>query len=45
MTNNQDPAAIRRFLVQTFNDEELKDLCHDYFPEVYDDFTTEPDGA
>jgi formylglycine-generating enzyme required for sulfatase activity len=37
---NHDPAAIRRFLIQAFDDEELKDLCLDYFAEVYHDFTT-----
>jgi formylglycine-generating enzyme required for sulfatase activity len=37
---NHDLAAIRRFLAQAFDDEELKDLCLDYFPKVYDDFTT-----
>ena len=33
-------ADIRRFLVETFSDEELKILCFDYFRDVYDDFTT-----
>lgn len=33
-------AEIRRFLVDTFNDEELKILCFDYFRDVSDEFTT-----
>ena len=33
-------ADIRRFLVNTFGDEDLKTLCFDYFRDVYDDFTT-----
>ena len=33
-------ADIRRFLVSTFSDEDLKTLCFDYFRDVYDDFTT-----
>ena len=33
-------ADIRRFLVDTFNDEELKILCFDYFRDVSDEFTT-----
>ena len=33
-------ADIRRFLVDTFGDEDLKTLCFDYFRDVYDDFTT-----
>ncbi|HMT19863.1 MAG TPA: helix-hairpin-helix domain-containing protein [Promineifilum sp.] len=32
-------AAIRRFLIETFDDEELADFCFDHFPEVYKDFT------
>jgi formylglycine-generating enzyme required for sulfatase activity len=33
-------ADIRRFLVDTFGDEDLRTLCFDYFRDVYDDFTT-----
>ena len=33
-------ADLRRFLIETFSDEELKALCFDYFRDVYDDFTT-----
>ena len=33
-------ADLRRFLVDAFDDEELKSLCFDYFRDVYDDFTT-----
>ena len=33
-------ADLRRFLVDAFDDEELKILCFDYFRDVYDDFTT-----
>ena len=33
-------ADLRRFLVDTFDDEELKILCFDYFRDVYDEFTT-----
>lgn len=32
-------ADIRRFLVDTFNDDELTDLCFDHFPEVFQDFS------
>lgn len=32
-------AAIRRFLIEAFDDEELADFCFDHFPEVYKDFT------
>ncbi len=31
-------AELRRFLTDTFSDEELKNLCFDYFRDVYDDF-------
>ncbi len=33
-------AEIRRFLVDIFNDEELKILCFDYFRDISDEFTT-----
>jgi len=33
-------ADVRRFLVETYSDEELRTLCFDYFRDVYDDFTT-----
>ena len=33
-------AGIRRFMVDTFSDEDLKTLCFDYFRDVFDDFTT-----
>jgi hypothetical protein len=33
-------ADLHRFLVDTFDDEELRTLCFDYFRDVYDDFTT-----
>ena len=33
-------ADLRRFLIETFSDEELKTLCFDYFRDVYDNFTT-----
>jgi formylglycine-generating enzyme required for sulfatase activity len=33
-------ADLRRFFVDTFDAEELKVLCFDYFRDVYDDFTT-----
>jgi competence ComEA-like helix-hairpin-helix protein len=33
-------AAIRRFLIDTFDDEELSDFCFDHFQEVYSDFTS-----
>ena len=33
-------ADLRRFLVATFDDEELRTLCFDYFRDVYDDFAT-----
>jgi competence ComEA-like helix-hairpin-helix protein len=29
---------IRRFLIETFNDEELTELCFDHFPELYQNF-------
>lgn len=34
-----DTAAIRRFLMQFFDDPELTALCFDYFPQVYNEFT------
>jgi formylglycine-generating enzyme required for sulfatase activity len=30
---------LRQFIVKHFNDEELVTLCHDYFPEVYQNFS------
>lgn len=36
---NYEPAVIRHFLIQRFDDEELRHLCFDYFPDVYHDFT------
>ena len=33
-------ADIRRFLIDTFDDEELSDFCFDHFQEVYSDFTS-----
>lgn len=33
-----DTAAIRRFLMGFFNDEEIANLSFDYFPEVYENF-------
>ena len=35
-----NPADIRRFLMQFFDDDELTELCFDYFPEVNQEFTT-----
>lgn len=32
-------ADIRRFLIETFDDEELSDFCFDHFQEVYGNFT------
>jgi competence ComEA-like helix-hairpin-helix protein len=32
-------ADIRRFLIDSFSDEELKELCFDHFMEVYQNFT------
>jgi competence ComEA-like helix-hairpin-helix protein len=32
-------ADIRRFLTETFNDDELTNLCFDHFPEVFQNFT------
>jgi competence ComEA-like helix-hairpin-helix protein len=32
-------ADIRRFLIETFDDEELTNLCFDHFPEVFQNFT------
>jgi hypothetical protein len=37
---NYDTADIRQFLMNTFDDDELKVLSFDYFPAVYQDFTT-----
>jgi DNA uptake protein ComE-like DNA-binding protein len=31
-------ADIRRFLIETYNDDELTDLCFDHFPEVFQNF-------
>ncbi len=33
-------ADIRRFLIDTFNDDELTTLCFDHFPEVFQEFAT-----
>jgi alpha-glucoside transport system substrate-binding protein len=33
-------AELRQFIAQTFNDEELQTLCFDYFPVIFQDFTT-----
>jgi len=33
------PAHFRQFIVQFFSDDELEDLCFDYFPDVRRDFT------
>jgi len=33
-------ADLRRFLVDTFDDEELRALCFDYFRDVYEEFAT-----
>ena len=35
-----DTVAIRHFLKKTFSDEELTTLSFDYFPEVYQDFSS-----
>jgi sulfatase modifying factor 1 len=35
-----DTAAIRQFLFERFDDEELKHLCFDYFTDVYHDLTS-----
>lgn len=34
-----DPAQLRQFINELFSDDELEDLCFDYFPEVLRDFT------
>jgi competence protein ComEA len=34
-------ADIRRFLTETFNDDELTSLCFDHFPEVFQNFTAD----
>jgi hypothetical protein len=34
-----DRAQLRRFIGDYFSDDELEDLCFDYFPEVLRDFT------
>lgn len=33
------PAAVRQFILDHFNDQELNDLCYDHFEEVYQSFT------
>jgi hypothetical protein len=35
-----DTAELRQFLFRRFDDEELKQLCFDYFTDVYHDFTS-----
>ncbi|HEX6383727.1 MAG TPA: SUMF1/EgtB/PvdO family nonheme iron enzyme [Anaerolineae bacterium] len=35
-----DTVRIRRFLIERFNDNELRTLCFDYFRDVYLEFTT-----
>ena len=31
-------AELRHFIMQTFSDHELEELCFDYFPEVLNEF-------
>jgi formylglycine-generating enzyme required for sulfatase activity len=35
---NYDVAALRKFIFDHFNDEELTTLCQEYFPDVYKNF-------
>ncbi len=35
-----DTSAIRQFILKTFDDEEFRSLCFDYFRDVYIDLTT-----
>jgi formylglycine-generating enzyme required for sulfatase activity len=35
-----DLPAIRRLILRAFGDEELRTFCHDYFPDVYEQFTS-----
>jgi len=35
-----DIAAIRKLLTEAFNDDDMKALCFDHFPEVFQQFTT-----
>lgn len=37
---NNDRPRFRQFIVKHFSDEELNNLCFDYFPLVYNEFTT-----
>ncbi len=37
---SHDRPKLRRFIQNTFNDEELGNFCFDYFPQVYNEFTT-----
>ena len=36
---NNAPAEIRKFIIERFSDGELENLCFDYFPTVYNEFT------
>lgn len=38
---SHDTVLLRKFLIEKFDDGELMELCFDYFPAVYDDFTDE----
>lgn len=35
-----DRQPLRRFIQDSFSDEELGNFCFDYFPQVYNEFTT-----
>jgi hypothetical protein len=37
---NDDHAIARQFIMEFFSDEELNNFCFDYFPLVYNEFTT-----
>lgn len=37
---NVDPAKVRQFIFDHFNDDELVQLCFDHFPAVFRDFTS-----
>lgn len=37
---SHDRQKLRRFIQNVFNDEELGNFCFDYFPQVYNEFTT-----
>jgi hypothetical protein len=41
---DSDSAVVRRFIAEALSDDELNDLCHDYYQEVWRQFTASMAG-